>query len=103
MLPPLAKPVEGEALYLYLSVSGVAISSVLVKEENMIHVLVYFVSKVLNQVEMKYLEIEKYLYALIFSTRKLCPYFDAHNVTILTNQPLKHFLQMLDVSGRMLK
>lgn len=47
---------------------------------------------------MKYLEIEKYEYALIVSSRKLRPYFNAHNVIVLTNQPLKYFLQNSDAS-----
>jgi len=40
---------------------------------------------------------------LVLASRKLCPYFEAHKLTILTDQPLKNVLQKLDVSGRLLK
>lgn len=52
---------------------------------------------------MKYIEIEKYFYALVIAARKLRPYFHAHSITVLTNKPLKHFLMKLDSSGRMVK
>lgn len=42
-------------------------------------------SKVFIKVEMNYLEIEKYIYALVVSTRKLHSYFHTHDITILTN------------------
>lgn len=33
----------------------------------------------------------------------LRPYFQAHSVVVLTNQPLKTILQCLDILGRMVK
>ncbi|XP_022851528.1 uncharacterized protein LOC111373252 [Olea europaea var. sylvestris] len=41
--------------------------------------------------------------ALIVTARKLRQYFQSHPIIVLTNQPLKHILQRLDVSGRLLK
>ena len=35
--------------------------------------------------------------------QKLCPYFEAHQVTMLTNQPLRSILHKPDLSGRILK
>lgn len=52
---------------------------------------------------MNYLEVEKYLYTLDVFTRKLHSYFHEHKITVLTNQPLKHFLQKPDTSGMMIK
>lgn len=103
MLPHLAKPVAGEVFYLYLSVSGVVVSLILVKDDDRIHVSVYYVSKVFCQDEIKYLDIEKYLYALIVSARTLWPYFHAPDIIVLTNQTLKQFLQKSNTSRRMVK
>ncbi|KAK3036509.1 hypothetical protein RJ639_030523 [Escallonia herrerae] len=69
--PLLSKPLLGEDLYLYLSVSEVAISVILVREENGIQNLIYYVSNVLHDVEMKYPQIDKVALALITSTRRL--------------------------------
>lgn len=90
-LQPMGKPMAGDAIYLYLSITWVVARSVSDKEENRAQVPVYFASKLFNQVKMKYLEIENYLYTLIISGRNLRPYFHVHDVTILTNQPLKQF------------
>ena len=50
-LPVLATPVTGEDLYLYLVVSGNAVSSVLAKAEGCQHQPVYYVSHVLQDAE----------------------------------------------------
>lgn len=56
-------------------------------------VTIYFLGKDFNSVEIKYIEVETYHYALVILVRKFHPYFHAHDITFLTNQPLKHFLQ----------
>lgn len=63
-LPLLCAPSTGEALYLYLSVSDQAIASVLIKEGDK-QQPVYFVSKVLDEAEMRYSHIEKVAFALV--------------------------------------
>jgi len=52
---------------------------------------------------MNYPLIEKFAYTLVMTSWKLRTYFEAHKLTILTNQPLKNILQQLDASGRLLK
>ena len=52
---------------------------------------------------MNYPLIEKFAYALVMASRKLQPYFEAHKILILTDQPLRSVLQRLDASGRLLK
>ncbi|XP_057503539.1 uncharacterized protein LOC130787093 [Actinidia eriantha] len=47
--------------------------------------------------------IEKLAYALIIAARKLCHYFQAHPIAVLTDQPLKQILQRPDTLGRLLK
>ncbi|KAL0413492.1 UNVERIFIED_CONTAM: Retrovirus-related Pol polyprotein from transposon.6, partial [Sesamum radiatum] len=58
-LPLLVKPSPGETLYLYLSVAPQAVSSVLIREEEGKQLPIYYVSKVLNGAEGRYMPIEK--------------------------------------------
>ncbi|KAL0368064.1 UNVERIFIED_CONTAM: Transposon Ty3-G Gag-Pol polyprotein [Sesamum calycinum] len=101
--PLLTKPETGETLYLYLAVSENAVSSVLVRQENREHLLVYYVSKVLQGAEPRYSQIEKLALSLVIAARKLRPYFQSHQVTVLTNHPLKQLLASPKLSGRMVK
>ena len=41
--------------------------------------------------------------ALRTTAQKLCPYFQAHPITVLTNQPLRNILHKPDITGRMLR
>ncbi|KAK3026486.1 hypothetical protein RJ639_041783 [Escallonia herrerae] len=100
-LPLLTKSISGEDLFLYLSVSEVAVSSVLIKEEEGKQKPIYYVSKVLQDVETRYPRIEKMALALITSARKLRPYFQSHTIVILTDQPLGKVLQSPEASGRL--
>ncbi|XP_057463265.1 uncharacterized protein LOC130753291 [Actinidia eriantha] len=102
--PPLLSVLNtGEELPIYLSVSPTAVSAALVREENQIQKPVYYVSKILIGVETRYLKIEKLACALIIAARKLRHYFQAHPITVLTDQPLKQILLRPDTSGRLLK
>ena len=73
--PLLAKPSQGEVLYLYLAVSDKALSAVLVKQEDKVQKPIYYVSKVLHGAELNYSIIEKFALAMITTSRKLRPYF----------------------------
>ena len=44
---------------------------------------------------------EKLAFALITATRKLKPYFQAHTIVILMDQPLKRAMSNLEAAGRM--
>ncbi|KAK3039055.1 hypothetical protein RJ639_028506 [Escallonia herrerae] len=52
--PLLTKPVTGEDLFLYLSISEVTVSMVLIREEEGKQIFVYYISKVLQDVETRY-------------------------------------------------
>ena len=67
----LSKPIAGEKLFLYLVVSESAASSVFVWEDNKVQHPVYYVSKRLLDVELRYPNMEKLSYALVISSRKL--------------------------------
>ncbi|KAK3036832.1 hypothetical protein RJ639_031310 [Escallonia herrerae] len=99
--PLLTKPVIGEDLFLYLSISEVAVSKVLIWEEEGKQRHVYYISKVLQDVETRYPRIDKVALTLVISARKLRPYFQSHTVVVLTDQPLGKVLQSPVASGRL--
>ena len=70
--------------YAYLAVMDYAVSLVLVENEDGIQRLVYYVSKSLQEAEMRYLPLEKAVLAIVHPTRKLPHYFQAHTVVVLT-------------------
>ena len=89
-LPPLLTVLTtGEELIVYLFVSPTIVSAMLIREEDKVQKLVYYVSKVLMGAETRYLKIEKLTYALLIAAKKHRHYFQAHHIVILTNQPLK--------------
>ncbi|KAI3457130.1 hypothetical protein Pfo_013793 [Paulownia fortunei] len=102
-LPLLTKPVQGETLYVYMSVGTSAVSSVLLREEEAKQKPIYYVSKLLRGAEIKYPEIEKKGLALITTARRLRPYFLSHKIVIRTNLPLRQVLGKPETSGRMVK
>ncbi|GAV69422.1 hypothetical protein CFOL_v3_12923 [Cephalotus follicularis] len=63
----------------------------------------YYVNKALNDAVGRYPEVEKYAYALIIAARKLRPYFQAHTIKVLIDQPLRQVLTKPDVSSRLIK
>ena len=73
-----------EVLFAYITVALHAISLVLIQVNNGIQRPVYYVSKSLNEVEVRYLPLEKAILAVVHATRKLPHYFQAHTVVVLT-------------------
>ncbi|XP_021607732.1 uncharacterized protein LOC110611653 [Manihot esculenta] len=63
---------------------------------------VFYVSKVLKDAEIRYLNIEKLAYALLLAVRKFKVYLEGHQAVVMTDQPLKKILHRLETSGRML-
>ncbi|KAK3009884.1 hypothetical protein RJ639_011692 [Escallonia herrerae] len=99
--PLLSKPFPGEDLLIYLSVTEVAVSTVLIREEDGVQKPIYYVSKVLQDVETRYPKIDKIALALIISARRLRPYFQSHTIVVLTDQPLRKVLMSPEASGRL--
>ncbi|XP_071695078.1 uncharacterized protein [Rutidosis leptorrhynchoides] len=100
-LPTLTAPIDGEILYLYISVANEAFGSVLIAERDKIQKPVYFVSKPLTGSEINYASIEKFVYALILTSRRLRRYFQGHPVHVLTNMLVKQVLTKPEISGRL--
>lgn len=101
--PHLVSPILGDKLYLYLAITEHAISSVLVKEDGKIHWLVYYTSKSLLDPEKRYTPPEKLALALITAAWKLRPYFQAHQIMVLNDQPLHQILHKPYLLGRLVK
>ncbi|XP_015945018.1 uncharacterized protein LOC107470143 [Arachis duranensis] len=101
--PILTRPQEGEERILYLAVGSQAIVSALVREDESGQQPIYFISKALQGAELNYQKIEKFAYALILTSRRLRPYFQAHTIRVRTNQPIKGILQKTDLAGRILQ
>lgn len=103
MPPVLAKPEEGETLYLYVSVTGSAVRGVLVKEEQGEQRPIFYVSKALDDAESRYPTLEKLALAFVTAARKLRLYFRSHSISVMTTQPLRNILHSPSQSGRMAK
>ena len=88
-LARLASPEAGETLFVYLAVSEVAVSVGLFKENNDIRQKsVFFIRKSLSDIKTRYSHLEQVALALRIAAKKLCPYFQAHPIVVLTNLPL---------------
>ena len=99
----MSSPVVDEVLFAYITVALYAISLVLIGVDSGIQRPVYYVSKSLNEAEVRYLPLEKAILAVVHATRKLPHYFQAHNVVVLTQLPLKSVLRSADYTGRIAK
>ena len=92
----------GEDLFMYLSASEHAVSTVLLKDQG-VQQPVYYISKTLVDAETRYLPLEKLVLALVHATRKLPQYFQAHTVFVLTEYPMQSLLKRSDFTGRIAK
>jgi ribonuclease HI len=64
---------------------------------------VYFISEVLSETKIRYPQIQKLLYAVILTRRKLRHYFESHPVTVVSSFPLGEIIQCREASGRIAK
>jgi hypothetical protein len=119
-LPILVAPEPGEPLYLYITAVAEAVSMVLVVERTAqegqepedsrpatgvrtIQRPVYYVSEVLHEEKARYLETHKLLYVVLVASRKLCHYFQAHRVVVVTSFLLRAILHNSNATGNIAK
>ena len=93
--PILVCPSEGKLLTLYLAVSDFSTITVLVRDKDRVQHPIYYCSRALRGAEERYLRMEKLILALVTTTRKLRPYFQAHTIEVLTEYPMKQVLHKL--------
>jgi hypothetical protein len=82
-----------EALLIYVAATTQVVSAAIVVERQEGHALpvqrpVYFISEVLSETKIRYPQIQKLLYAVILTRRKLRHYFESHLVTVVSSFPL---------------
>ncbi|GAA0171764.1 hypothetical protein LIER_25724 [Lithospermum erythrorhizon] len=95
----LSRPEAGERLQLYLAISDVAVSSVILREVEGIQKPIYYVSHVLRDAEERYPIIDKVAFTFIISARKLKAYFESHPIQVVTDQPLNRVLSIRALQG----
>jgi hypothetical protein len=106
LVPP---PAAGEALLIYVAATTQVVSAAVVVERReeghalLIQRPVYFISEVLSETKIRYLQIQKLLYAVILTRRKLRHYFESHPVTMVSSFPLGEIIQCRETSGRIAK
>ena len=94
----MSSSVVDEVLFAYIVIAFYAISFVLIRVDSGIQRPVYYISKSLNEVEVRYSPLEKAILVMVHAIRKLPHYFQAHIVVVLTQLPFKSILQSADVA-----
>jgi ribonuclease HI/transposase InsO family protein len=65
--------------------------------------LVYFISEVLRPSKIRYHQVQKLLYTVLLTARKLRHYFDDHKVIVFTGFPIGDILHNKEAFGRITK
>jgi hypothetical protein len=106
--PILTTPQSGEPLYLYITATTQVVSTVIVVRTGEGHTLpvqrpMYYISEVLYETKARYPQIQKLLYMVVLTRRKLQHYFEAHPVTVVSSFPLGEIIRNPDAAGRVTK
>ena len=88
---------------LYLAIFYFSTSAFLVRERDRTQQLIYYCSRALRGVEERYPKMEKLILALVTTAKILRPYFQAHNIEIPTEHPMKQTLHKPETFGRLVK
>jgi len=98
--PILVKPVLAQPIIVYLATLHEAIGVALI-QENPEQKPIYFVSKSLKNVETIYPLVEKIALTLVYTTRRLRPYFHNHQIIVRTDYPISKILRKTELTGGM--
>jgi hypothetical protein len=107
--PILVPPATGEVLLIYVAATTQVVSAAVVFERQeeghalLVQRPVYFISEVLFETKIRYPHVQKLLYAVILTRRKLRHYFESHSVTVVPSFPLGEIIQCREASGRIAK
>jgi hypothetical protein len=96
--PILTAPSSGENLFLYIAATTHVINTTVVVERSedghafCVQRPVYFISEVLFESKVHYPSIQKLLYTILITSRKLHHYFDEYKISIIIDFPLADIL-----------
>jgi hypothetical protein len=104
--PILTAPQPGENLLLYIAATTHVVSTaIMVERQEEGHAFgvqrpVYFISEVLFESKVHYPTIQKLLYGILITSRKLRHYFNAYNFLVVSDIPLVDILHNQDATRR---
>jgi ribonuclease HI len=102
--PVLTAPRKKEQLLLYLAVTAHVVSTAIIVERQEdghaypVQRAVYFVSEILSESKARYQPVQKLLYAVVITSRKLRHYFQQYSITVVTDYPLGDILWNQDAT-----
>ena len=99
----LSRPEKDEILYLYLADTPEEISATLIIKTLEGKRPIYFTSKALQGLEVRYHKIGRVALTLINAARRLGHYLLVYTIVIRKNQLIKQLLGMHDTAAKMLK
>ena len=76
-------------------------SATLIREENGMQLLVYYVSQAFQGAKAKHPRIENIAFALIVGSRKLRPYFQVNPILVMMDQPIRKLMNKPEAARRM--
>jgi ribonuclease HI len=108
--PPIPTALTAEEpMLLYISATTQVVSVVLVVEREeparsqKVQRPVYFVSEVLSDSKTHYSQMQKLMYTILMTKRKLRHYFGAHPIMVVSKYPLREVIQNPKAKGRIAK
>ena len=102
-------PWPDETLLIYIAATSRVVSTaIMVEREEAGHAykvqrLVYFISEVLNEPKTCHPQVQKLLYAVLITSRKLRHYFEYYKIAVVTEFPLGDIHHNKEANGRIIK